>query len=157
MPASGRGSDHARSKLPPPLSCPGRGASRFRDRLLAPATADEKVRWLLNKRPSRLPVFIREFLVPGFEDEEGPDPEGDPVFPADEQGNVVLHAKHAGISTNNSLILSTDPDKLIVTIGMKNLIVIQTEDAVLICPRGESQRVKELVNYLKAQQYTLYL
>lgn len=79
------------------------------------------------------------------------------VFEGDEAGNIVLRAKHEGVDTTNSLILSTDPDKLIVTMGLKDLIVIQTTDAVLICPRGESQRVKELVNYLKQHQYTLYL
>lgn len=79
------------------------------------------------------------------------------VFTGDAKGNIVLRAKHEGIETTNSLIVSTDPDKLIVTMGMKDLIVIQTPDAILICPRGESQRVKELVNYLKTKQYTLYL
>lgn len=79
------------------------------------------------------------------------------VFEADKNGNIVLQAKHEGFDTENSLILSTDPDKLIITMGMKNFIIIQTQDAILICPRGESQRVKYLVNYLKEHQYTLYL
>ncbi len=79
------------------------------------------------------------------------------VFDTDANGNIVLQAKHEGIDTTNSLVLSTDADKLIVTLGMKNLIIIQTPDAILICPRGESQRIKEMVNYLKTHQYTLYL
>jgi len=79
------------------------------------------------------------------------------VFAINENGNIILQAKHEGIDTTNSLVLSTDPDKLVVTLGMNNVIVIQTPDAVLICPRGASQRVKELVNYLEKQHYTLFL
>lgn len=79
------------------------------------------------------------------------------VFAVNENGNIILQAKHEGIDTTNSLVLSTDPDKLVVTLGMSNVIVIQTQDAVLICPRGESQRVKELVNYLEKNHYTLFL
>lgn len=79
------------------------------------------------------------------------------VFPTDGNGNVVLQAKHVGLETTHSLILSTEKKKMIVTLGMKDIIIIQTPDALLVCPRGESQRVKDLVNYLKEHQYTLYL
>ncbi len=79
------------------------------------------------------------------------------IADADESGNIVIQARHVGIDTQNSLVVSTMPDCLIVTLGMKDVIIVQTEDAVLICPRGESQRVKELVNYLKEKSYTLFL
>ena len=79
------------------------------------------------------------------------------VFKPDENGNIILRAKHESIDTVDSLIVSTDVDKLVVTVGIKNLIVIQTPDVIMVCPRGESQRVKELVNYLKDHEYTLYL
>ncbi len=79
------------------------------------------------------------------------------IAEADESGNIVIQARHIGIDTQNSLVVSTMPDHMIVTLGMKDVIIVQTEDAVLICPRGESQRVKELVNYLKEKSYTLFL
>ena len=75
----------------------------------------------------------------------------------DVNGNIVIGARYTGIDTNNSLIVSNVPDRLIVTLGMKDVIIIQTPDALLICPRGESQRVKELVNYLKANNLTLFI
>lgn len=74
----------------------------------------------------------------------------------DEDGNIVVQARHIGIGTQNTLVVSTTQDRLVVTLGIKDMIVVQTEDAVLICPRGESQRVKELVNFLKENQYTLF-
>ncbi len=79
------------------------------------------------------------------------------IVEADENGNIVIQARHIGIDTMNTLVVSTKPDHLIVTLGMSDVIIVQTNDAVLICPRGESQRVKELVNYLKENQYTLFM
>ena len=45
------------------------------------------------------------------------------------------------------LIRSEGP--LVAAIGVSDLIVIATGDSVLIMPRGESQRVKEIVERLK--------
>ena len=57
-------------------------------------------------------------------------------------GNVL------SIDTQNSLIISNK--RLISTIGLDNLIIIETDDALLICKRGESQRVKEMVSTIKS-------
>lgn len=79
------------------------------------------------------------------------------VAPADVNGNIIIHARHIGLDTKNSLICSSNPERLIVTIGMENLILVDTGDAVLVCPRGESQKVKDLVNYLKEHHLTPFL
>jgi mannose-1-phosphate guanylyltransferase len=79
------------------------------------------------------------------------------VIQPDERGNIILNAQHIGFETNHSLVCSTNPDRLIVTIGMENLIIVDSGDALLICPRGESQKVKELVKYLKDNHLTLFL
>jgi mannose-1-phosphate guanylyltransferase len=79
------------------------------------------------------------------------------VLPLDANGNILIHARHVGLETKNSLICSSNPERLIVTIGMENLIIVDTGDAVLVCPRGESQKVKELVNYLKDHHLTAFL
>ena len=75
----------------------------------------------------------------------------------DSNGNIVLNAGHVGFNTRNSLIYSSSNDRLLVTIGMEDVIIVDTGDALLICPRGESQKVKELVNYLKEHHYTPFL
>jgi len=79
------------------------------------------------------------------------------VLSPDEHGNIIVNANPITLETKNSLIVSTDPTSVVVTMGLKDIIVVKTPDAVLICPRGESQRVKELVNYLKENHYTLFL
>ena len=71
------------------------------------------------------------------------------VLPADQYGNILVNADHFGIDTESALICSGGPQRLIVTIGVSDLVVVDTEDALLICSRDEAQKVKRVVNYLK--------
>ncbi|NMC54664.1 MAG: mannose-1-phosphate guanylyltransferase [Chloroflexi bacterium] len=79
------------------------------------------------------------------------------VLEPDEQGNIVLEARHIGMGTKGSLICGETSNRMIVTLGVENMIVVDTGDAVLICPRGNSQRVRDLVNHLKEQGLERYL
>jgi len=56
-------------------------------------------------------------------------------------GNVV------SIDNNNSLIASGD--KIVAVIGMEDVIVINSEFGILVCKRGESDRVHEILSYMK--------
>jgi mannose-1-phosphate guanylyltransferase len=71
------------------------------------------------------------------------------VFEPDEKGNIILDARHIGLDTSGSLITSDGSERLIVTIGAEDMIVVETADAVLICPRDQAQRVRDVVNILK--------
>lgn len=64
----------------------------------------------------------------------------------DEQGNV-LTGDVLEMGTKNCLIRSEGP--LVAAIGIEDLVVIATADAVLIVPRAQSQRVKDVVEALK--------
>ncbi|MFZ2960727.1 MAG: mannose-1-phosphate guanylyltransferase/mannose-6-phosphate isomerase [Candidatus Ozemobacteraceae bacterium] len=66
----------------------------------------------------------------------------------DAQNNVVI-GNHIAIDTTNSLIYSRD--RTIATLGVNDLAVIDTPDALMICPLSESQRVKEIVDKLKLE------
>jgi mannose-1-phosphate guanylyltransferase len=79
------------------------------------------------------------------------------VLTPDQNGNIVISAQNIGIDIHNSLIYSTSKNRLVVTIGYNNMIIVDTPDALLICPRGESQKIKDVVQYLKDKNYTLYL
>jgi mannose-1-phosphate guanylyltransferase len=59
------------------------------------------------------------------------------------QGEVVA------IDTSNCLIRSEGP--LVAAIGVKDVIVIATQDAVLVLPRGDSQQVKRAIEALKKE------
>lgn len=67
------------------------------------------------------------------------------ILSKDKEGNIA-HGEICTLNTRDSIILS---DKGVVgTIGLKNLIVISTGDATLICPKDRAQEVKELVHKL---------
>jgi len=70
------------------------------------------------------------------------------LLPADEDGNVVV-GNHLGLSTRNSIVHS--PRRLVATVGVEDLIVVETEDVVLICARERAQEVKALVDRLDAE------
>ena len=65
-----------------------------------------------------------------------------------ERENIVV-GHHLGVDTHGSLIYS--PNRLIATIGLDDLIVIDTPDATLICPKSRSEDVKKIVEELKAR------
>ena len=65
-----------------------------------------------------------------------------------ETGNVVI-GQHLGVDTHGALIYS--PDRLVATIGLDDIIVIDTPDAILICPKSRSEDVKKIVEELKAR------
>lgn len=65
----------------------------------------------------------------------------------DEQGNAV-RGRHQGIETQGCLIHSAR--RLVATVGLRDLVIVDTEDALLICPRERDQDLKKLVQQLRA-------
>ncbi|HPI37405.1 MAG TPA: mannose-1-phosphate guanylyltransferase [Ignavibacteriaceae bacterium] len=49
------------------------------------------------------------------------------------------------------------PDKFTAVIGLDNIIVINTDDALLICRRDQAQEVKKVVEHLKLKKLNNYL
>lgn len=72
----------------------------------------------------------------------------------DDSGNSIT-GKVIQKDTKNSFIFS--PGKVVATIGVEDLIIVNTDDALLICKKGRSQDVKEISDYLKRKQMTEYL
>lgn len=71
-----------------------------------------------------------------------------------QDGNVVS-GNVISIKTRNSIIQGRE--KLIATIGMEDIIVVDTEDAILICDKKNAQEVKEVINNLKICNRVEYL
>ncbi len=69
----------------------------------------------------------------------------------DEHGNSVTGKTYLQ-DTKNSLIYAGD--KFVGAIGIEGLIIIAAEDAILVCRQGQSQDVKEIVDYLRRKQIT---
>jgi mannose-1-phosphate guanylyltransferase len=71
-----------------------------------------------------------------------------------ENGNSFVGEVFAEM-TNDSYIYS--PDKFTAVIGLDNIIVINTDDALLVCRRDQSQEVKKVYDYLKHSKTNKYL
>jgi mannose-1-phosphate guanylyltransferase len=71
------------------------------------------------------------------------------VLPADEQGNIVMGGEHVGLDTSNSLVYVNQEHRLIVTIGVKDLVVVDTGDVLLVCHKDQAQKVRNVVDHLK--------
>ncbi len=64
----------------------------------------------------------------------------------DEKGNV-RRGHHVGIDTENCIVFAGD--RLVATIGVEDLIIVQTPDATLICRKDRAEDVKKIVGLLK--------
>jgi mannose-1-phosphate guanylyltransferase/mannose-6-phosphate isomerase len=73
------------------------------------------------------------------------------VLERDQAGNAIAGSVLA-VDTRNSLIRSEDV--LTATIGVDDLIVVSTADAVLISARAKAEQVKKVVEQLKAQNHS---
>lgn len=65
----------------------------------------------------------------------------------DTDGNLVKANWH-GVETSGTLIYAPE-EKLVTTIGVKDLVIVDTPDALLITPRNRAQDVKKIVDLLK--------
>ncbi len=79
------------------------------------------------------------------------------VIPNDKDGNVALGINHLGFDTEKTLVYSQSADRIIVTIGLKNTIIVESGNAILVCDREEAQNVRDVVKYLANNGYEDYL
>lgn len=75
------------------------------------------------------------------------------VFPTDDEGNVV-RAKDSVLLETRNTIINSDSGRMITTVGVENLIIVDTGDALMVCARECAQDVKKLVEELKKQGRT---
>jgi mannose-1-phosphate guanylyltransferase len=74
-------------------------------------------------------------------------------LPKDTNNNTADN-KHISIDSKNNLIYSDE--RVIATVDVEDLIVVDTGDALLISKKGSSQKVKQVVAKLKEQNSTLH-
>lgn len=75
----------------------------------------------------------------------------------DENANAIDAANVVYLDSHDNIIMCQDPSKLISLIGVNDMIVVQTKDTVMICPKSEAQRVKDLVAAVKEKFGNKYL
>ncbi len=77
----------------------------------------------------------------------------------DENGNLITKLSKEGeiytINSTNNLVQFSD--RLVALVGVKDLIVIDTPDALLVCQKDKAQDVKKIVEILKEKGRKEYL
>jgi mannose-1-phosphate guanylyltransferase len=77
------------------------------------------------------------------------------LMPTDEHGNVVLGADDDGqkpavlLHDSGGVIVVPHGERLVAVLGVDNIIVVDTPDAILVCARERAQEVKKLVDALR--------
>jgi mannose-1-phosphate guanylyltransferase len=68
-----------------------------------------------------------------------------------EDGNVIT------VGAAGSLIKTSHKDKLIAVAGVKDLIIVDTDDALLVVPKDDIDKIKEIQKILEERNETEYL
>ena len=69
------------------------------------------------------------------------------ILPRDGAGNAIV-GNFVGLDTTNSLVYSDG--RVVATIGLQDMLIVDTPDVLLICPRSRAQDVKAMVSRLKS-------
>lgn len=69
----------------------------------------------------------------------------------DENGNV-LQTDTAALADSENNLIHSESDKIIALVGVENLAVVETDDAILVCNLDEAQGVKKVVNQLREKK-----
>jgi len=79
------------------------------------------------------------------------------VLLPDMNGNVSVSSQHLPLDTHNALVYSMNDQRLVVTIGLDDVVVVDAGDVLLVCKTDQSQKVKNVVEYLKKHNQKKFL
>jgi mannose-1-phosphate guanylyltransferase len=68
---------------------------------------------------------------------------------AHREGDNVVRGEHLALDTRGTLVFGSG--RLIATVGVADLVIVETDDVVLVCPRDRAPDVKKLVEQLADQ------
>ncbi|MFC2042821.1 mannose-1-phosphate guanylyltransferase [Chloroflexota bacterium] len=71
------------------------------------------------------------------------------VLDKDQNGNILVDGEILTVDTRRSLFFSESGKRLIVTIGVQDLVVVDTDDVVMVCHKDNTQMVRQVVEKLK--------
>ena len=79
------------------------------------------------------------------------------VLLPDMNGNIAQNAQHLALDSHNSLIYSNDNQRLVVTIGVDDMVLVDTGDVLLVCKSDQAQKVRDVVEHLRKHRQEKYL
>jgi mannose-1-phosphate guanylyltransferase len=80
------------------------------------------------------------------------------VLLPDMDGNIATNSGlHLAHETHNTLVFGSDSNRLIVTIGVDDMVIVDTSDVLMICKTDQAQKVRDVVGHLKKHHQDKYL
>ena len=79
------------------------------------------------------------------------------VIEADKNGNVVVAGHSEVMNCKQSIVVTEDGDHLIAVMGLDDVVVAHTPDATLVCHKNEVNKLKDLLDQLKAHGRAKFL
>lgn len=79
------------------------------------------------------------------------------ILSADERSNVIKAKNKLLLDCSNLVVLEGNDKKIVSAINLENLVIIDTDDALLICRKGETQSVRRVIDELKRRNLNEYL
>ncbi len=74
------------------------------------------------------------------------------TMPSDARGNVILGEVQA-VDCEGCILYNEAGEHILTAVGLKEMILVQTHDAVMVAPMTDAQRVKEIVGRLKETSF----
>ena len=80
------------------------------------------------------------------------------ILSSSSRDNVILglgKSKHVALDSQGCMVYTND--RLVSLVGVRDLVIIDTPDALLVCPKNRSQEVKKLVEKIASEKKETYL
>ncbi|MFO8006581.1 MAG: sugar phosphate nucleotidyltransferase [Candidatus Brocadiia bacterium] len=74
------------------------------------------------------------------------------AFPGDEQGNLFMGPVLAADTSDTTVFVENPDRKVVATIGLEGMAIVDTNDALLICPKDQCGKVKRLVQQMRESE-----
>jgi len=71
------------------------------------------------------------------------------VLSADEDGNILTDDVCIPLDSKGNLIYKKNADRLVVTIGIEDLVIVDVDDVLLVCRKDQAQKVRQVVKQLR--------
>ncbi len=80
------------------------------------------------------------------------------VLLPDMSGNISTNSSlHLAYETHNTLVYGGNSDRLVVTIGVDDMVIVDGGDVFMVCKTDQSQKVKDVVEHLRKHRQEKYL
>jgi mannose-1-phosphate guanylyltransferase len=80
------------------------------------------------------------------------------ILPMDTDGNIIKCENHINVDSKNTMVFANgDNDRLFVTVGVENLVIVDTGDVLLVCSKEQAQDVRLVVKLLKEKGQEKFL